>query len=461
MGGALHFVLNGEPVEVAGVDPRTTLLHWLRARGLTGAKEACGEGECGACAVVSVVPGRDGGSRYVAQNACLLLLPEADGAEIWTVEGFGRAGALHPVQQAIVAAHGSQCGYCTPGFVAALFAHHYAAHRPAPEQALAGNLCRCTGYRALREVAAGLPAPAAGDPFAARLRAPAPAARALHYEAAGARFDRPGSLAGALELRARHPEAVLLAGGTDLVAELNQRGSAPRHLISLGAVAELRACAGRGGTVTIGAGATWREIEERFAGRVPLFAQLLPRFASPLVRERATLGGNLMTASPVGDGAVALLALDAEAELASPHGSRRVPLHEFFAGYRRTVVGPGEILAAVHVPAAPPSLARFHKVTKRELDDIACVSAAIALWLDGGTVTRARLAFGGVAPTPARALAAEQALVGRRLDAASLAACQAAVAAAFRPISDVRASAAYRSALLGSLLARTWAEASP
>jgi xanthine dehydrogenase small subunit len=457
---AFEFVLNGTPVQVAGVDPDTTLLAFLRARGLTGTKESCAEGECGACAVAVVVAAGPQRSRYQAVNACLVLLPEVAGGEVWTVEGL-RGAELHPVQRLLVEHGGSQCGYCTPGFVVTLFAHYYSAPRGAPRAALAGNLCRCTGYRPICEAAAHLPAPASDDPHAQRLRHEAPAAAPFGYATPAGSYHRPTQLDAALALRAAHPDATLLLGGTDLVVEHNQDGRRHACVIALGQVVGLRAIEERADRFVIGAAATWHEIEERLAPSVPLLRQMIPLFASPLIRARATLGGNLMTASPVGDGAPVMLALDAEVELASAHASRTVPLATFFTGYRRTALRGDELLVAAHVPKRPPSAARFYKVSKRELDDISSVSAAFAVWLEDGRVVRARLAFGGVAATPLRATDAEDLLVGRALDAAALRDCQAAATAAFTPIDDVRASAAYRAAMVGSLLGKFWSEVAP
>ncbi|MGB3967123.1 MAG: FAD binding domain-containing protein, partial [Planctomycetota bacterium] len=283
----------------------------------------------------------------------------------------------------------------------------------------------------------------------------------LDYEAGGARFLRPTSLDEALALRAAHPTAVVLAGGTDLVVDVNQVGTRNSGWIALGAIAELRRIEERADRFVIGALATWTDLEERLAARVPLFADVIPLFASPLIRARATIGGNLATASPVGDGAPVLLALDAQVELAAATGRHTAALADFFTGYRRTALRADELLASVHVPRPLPEVARFYKVSKRELDDIAGVSGAFAVWRDGGVVTKARLAFGGVAATPVRAMAAERELVGRRLDAGSLASCQRAAVAAFTPIDDVRASAAYRTAMVASLLAKFWHEVAP
>jgi xanthine dehydrogenase small subunit len=457
-----RFTLNGRTETVNDVDPHTTLLGYLRARGLTGSKEGCAEGECGACAVAVVDRDANGRARFEAVNACLILLATVADAEIWTVEGIGKGGALHPVQRAIAEGGGSQCGYCTPGFVMALFAH---LHRAPPRDltaSLSGNLCRCTGYRPIRDAARALPVLADDDKFVRRLAEPVATLSSIHYAAHDAALDRPNNLKDALFLRARHPEARVLAGGTDVVVELNQEGTRYPRLLSLEGIAELRAIAHEERTLVLGAGITLSDIEERLGQRVPLLAEVIPLFASPLIRARATLAGNLATASPIGDSAPVLLALDAEVELASIRGRRRVAMREFFVGYRRTVLEPDELIVAIRVPAAQPHQARFFKVSKRRLDDISSVAAAFALEVDHGVVTKARLAYGGVAPTPARAEQAEQTLIGAPLDRRLMDLVRPALERAFTPIGDVRATAAYRKAMVVSLFERfLWEHAAP
>jgi xanthine dehydrogenase small subunit len=448
----IQFVLNGAARELRDVDPHTTLLNYLRDSGLTAAKEGCAEGECGACAVVFVE--RSAGAaeaRYEAVNSCLVLLPMLEGNSVWTVEGMGTSRTLHPVQAALAGGGGSQCGYCTPGFVASLFALYYRSPRGDVREALSGNLCRCTGYRPIWDAAHGLAEPADDDAFVARLREPAAPLAALRYETPHGRFDRPTTLEDALMLRAAHPEARLVAGGTDLVVELNRQRSRAAHWIGLDAVRELAAFSESEAGYSLGAGMSLSEIGRVLRGRVPLVEQLLPLFASPPLRARATLGGNLCTASPVGDSAPVLLALGAELELHGARGKRRVALADFFTGYRKTLLAPDELLVAVHLPRAQPGMARFYKVTKRPLDDISAVAAAFALTLQDGLVREARLAFGGVAATPARATAAEKLLVGRPFGPEQVAAARDELARTFAPIDDQRASAAYRRALVVSL----------
>jgi len=457
----LRFMINGKVEEASGLDPHTTLLQYLRQRGLTGTKEGCAEGECGACAVVMIDHDFEGPAHYEAVNACLVLLPLVHGRSVWTVEGVANAGTLHPVQTALVEAGGSQCGYCTPGFVMSMFAHYYRSPRDGVDQALGGNLCRCTGYRPIRDATRALPQVAPNDPFAHLLGRQVQPPSTLAYEAHGVSFLRPSSLAEALQMRAEQPDTQVIAGGTDLVVEVNQNRARHSRFLSLVGIPELNSFRVDGDGFVLGAGLTWNELEAKLAGQVPLVAQLVPLFASRLIRARATLGGNLLTASPVGDAAPVLLALDAELELASLRGARRVPISSFFTGYRQTVLAPDELLVCVRIPRELPTVSHFYKVSKRVLDDISCVSAAFALTLDGGVIRKARIAFGGMAATPVRASAAEAALIGQAWDKAALARAQQALRGAFTPLSDVRGSAAYRLALVESLLEKFYLEAQP
>lgn len=416
---APEFLLNGRQVRAAGHGAHTTLLDFLRARGLTGAKEGCAEGECGACTVVMVRP-RGTSTAYLPVNSCLLLLPMAAGQEILTVEALAAGGPMAPVQQAIAAAGGSQCGYCTPGFVMSLFAEQYRPGREGPcdPQAMSGNLCRCTGYRPIRDAALLLGAPPEG-PLLDRLRAPAPAIGAARFDG----FARPGTLAECFTLLAAHPDARLIAGGTDLAVESNLKGRRFPFLISVEALRELRIFRETGAAFEIGAGLALSEIDLPH----PVWSEWRTLFASPLIRNRATLGGNLATASPIGDAAPLLLALGARLRIASAAGERMVPLDSFFLGYRKTALAAGEVLVAVEIPKPLPDVVRFYKVAKRRVDDISTVAACFAL--RGGEL---RMAFGGVAATPMLVREGEE----------------------LHPISDHRGSAAYRLAMTKSLLAR-------
>nr|MDQ3031459.1 FAD binding domain-containing protein [Myxococcota bacterium] len=392
---AIRFRLNGREVEARGVDPNVTLLHWLRASGASGSKEGCAEGECGACAVALVATGPDGRTRYEALNSCLFLLAQAHGREIVSVEGIASSSAaLHPVQRAMAAGGGSQCGYCTPGFVVSLFAEYYRADEgPLDEESFGGNLCRCTGYRPIRDAAVELAtirtkdAARAHDLHRARLAQAAPPPEPLSYASAAngspsRSFHRPTQLADALEILAREPGLTIIAGGTDLVVEINQRHTRFDGLLALDQIAELRGVRATERAIEIGAAEPLASVEEALHGKLPLLDQLLPLFSSRLIRTRATLGGNLMTASPIGDSPPVLLALGAEIVVATRDGDRVVPIDELFTAYRKTALAPGEILRAVRIPLPAARIQRFYKVSKRRMDDISTVAAAFAIDVD-------------------------------------------------------------------------------
>ncbi len=461
MTGTIRFELNGAEVSLHGQEPLTPLLHVLRSRGLVAAKEGCAEGECGACAVVLREQGADGSVRFEAVQSCLLAIGSVHGGQCWTVEALGTPARPHPVQAALIEHGGSQCGYCTPGFVATLFAHYYRSSRPDPVHALSGNLCRCTGYRPIVDAARSLPVVAGDDVFCKLLARPSASQEPLHCTHGGVTFDRPTTLRAALEARARHTETVVLAGGTDLLVEWLDAPQ-PRHVLALDAVAELRTWRKSEHFIELGAGLTLADLEDTELAARPLWRELLPLFASRQIRTRATLGGNLMTASPVGDCAPVLLALDAELVLSSLHGQRTLPLADFFLGYRKTAILPDELLQAVRIPVPGPAHARFYKVQRRAADDIACVSLAAAVALDAsGEVTHARLAWGGVAATPLRIRPAELALEGTRFEPDAVVAARDAALAALTPMSDPRGSAEFRRELVGGLLAKFRHEALP
>jgi xanthine dehydrogenase small subunit len=451
---AARFLLNGKLTVARDDEPHVSLLAYLRSVGLTGAKEGCAEGECGACAValVSTEPGRR--ARLIAVNSCLLPLGALEGRALWSVEGVAPTeGSLHPVQSALAQCGGSQCGYCTPGFVMSLFCEYYREERTDYDpEAISGNLCRCTGYRPIVEAALSLPRP---DEIERKLRLlQCPKGAAIE----SARFLRPHSLAEACDALAQHPRARAVSGGTDLMVEANLEHTRFAQLVSLEALSELQEFERSPSELVIGAGLTLEQIAQRPHG-LALFDQLLPAFASRLIRNRATLGGNLATASPIGDAAPVLLALDATLDLVGCEGKRQLPLSEFFTGYRKTVLEPGEVIVSIRVPLPAARLSRFYKVSKRVLDDIATVAAAFALDLDEhGCVVRLRAAYGGIASTPLRAHAVEQLAVGQPWTRATLDQLLGAVRALGTPLSDARGSADYRRALLEKLLEKFWTE---
>jgi xanthine dehydrogenase small subunit len=461
---AISFVLNGEPVTVGAFDPNTTLLEFLRQRGLTGTKESCAEGECGACAVVLTRPAQSG-SRYHAVHACLTLLAAVADHEVRSVEGVASGSVLHPVQAALVEHGASQCGYCTPGFVMSLFAEYYRPGRSEVDlAAIDGNLCRCTGYRPIRDAARSLPVlrdDDAHDAHVRRLGEPAPRIAAFVHEHAGGAVLRPTSLLELRQMWRDHPEAKVVAGGTDVVVEMNQLYRRFNALLLVDQIPELMHIEEDDSALILGAGVRLAELERALAGRLRAFDGLWAVFGSRLVRERATLGGNLATASPIGDSSPVLLALDAELELDSEQGRRRVPLSAFFTGYRKTALLPRELIGRVHIPKPFPEVTRFYKIAKRVSDDISSVSVAAALSFDRDCVRQARLAFGGVAETPRRLPSVEAALNGQAWNRATLDAACAQLDAAITPISDVRASADYRRHAARACLARLFDGAQP
>jgi xanthine dehydrogenase small subunit len=376
------------------------------------------------------------------------------------VEGVAAAsGELHPVQRALVEQAGSQCGYCTPGFVVSMFCEYYRPARSGFDlEAVSGNLCRCTGYRPIASAASSLGLPLAEDPQLAQLARPCAALRGCLSRAAGHSYLRPSNLNELFVAWAEDPSATLIAGGTDLMVYVNQRYERYERLIALDAIEPLRELAQDSAALHIGAGVTLTALSEAQPG-FALLEQLLPLFASRLIRNRATLGGNLATASPIGDAAPVLLALGAELSLVSAAGERRLPLHAFFTGYRQSALRPQELILSVHVPRAAPPIQRFYKVSKRVLDDISTVAAAFALELaPDRTVRRLQVAFGGVAPTPLRAFAVEQLMQGRAWNAETCALACAALAKLAQPIADHRGSAEYRAALVVKLFEKFFAE---
>ena len=483
MCSAIAFRLNGRNVRVEDVSPNTTLLEYLRATGLTGAKEGCAEGDCGACSVAILDRDSQGRPCYRAINSCLVPLVLMVGREIVSVEGVASHGKLHPIQEKMVRGHGSQCGYCTPGFVMSLFEGYYRDDVRKPDQLddqLCGNLCRCTGYRPIRDAAiAAFPErhrKNGQDSFTEQLKQSTVELGGVEYQFAGERFLRPTSLGGLLQLLEQFPEGRLIAGATDLGLEITKRFKRFPTLISVEAVPELKQIECTDAEWRIGAAVTLTQIEEQMAEEFPALADMLRVFGSRQVRNRATMGGNLVTASPIGDSAPVLLAFDANVVLVSQKDGtdgtdatndgleeRTLPIDEFFVSYRKSALRPGEILKTIIVPrCSQQDITRkcaWYKVSKRREMDISTVAACfrVDLGLDG-MVRHSRLAYGGVAAIPMRARKTEQALLGKQWCAETVRKVLPMLQGEFTPITDVRGSAEYRRALITGLFEKFFFE---
>ncbi|MER7718580.1 FAD binding domain-containing protein [Streptomyces flaveolus] len=480
-----RITVNGNSTPISPAAPQTTVLDFLRERGLTGTKEGCAEGECGACSVLVARPGVNKPTDWVAVNACLVPVASLDGQEIVTSEGLATAGepgtppALHPVQEEMAVRGGSQCGYCTPGFVCSMAAEYYrpdrCAHADTDADAadgtdtehgpngfdlhsLSGNLCRCTGYRPIRDAAFAVGAPTEDDPLARRREQSPPEPVATEYTQGDSAFVRPGTLAEAVRLLRERPDAVVVAGSTDWGVEVNIRSRRADCVIAVDRLPELRELRVESDHIEIGAAQTLTEIERRLDGDVPLLAELFPQFASRLIRNSATLGGNLGTGSPIGDSPPVLLALEASLVLADADGERVVPLADYFTGYRQSVRRPGELIRAVRIPLPLSPVTAFHKIAKRRFDDISSVAVAFALDIEDGVVRKARIGLGGVAATPIRALATEAALEGKPWVTETVEAAAQVLQAQGTPMNDHRASADYRAAMLGQSLLKLYAQ---
>ncbi|MDO9074530.1 MAG: xanthine dehydrogenase small subunit [Rubrivivax sp.] len=471
----IRFLHHGAVVEVGDAAPTRTVLEWLREDARrTGTKEGCAEGDCGACTVVLGELDAAGALQLRPVNACIQFLPTLDGKALFTVEDVAAAdGSLHPVQRAMVEGHGSQCGFCTPGFVMSLWAgyesHGQAGCVPGRQQLadeLSGNLCRCTGYRPILDAAQrayqAAPVRLARAPVVAALQA-LQAAPPLHYQAPGhAPFHAPRTLHELAALREHRPEARLLAGSTDMGLWVTKQFRDLGELIFVGGVAALKTIEITPEVIRIGAGASLEAAWQALAGEWPTLGDLWLRFAGLPVRLAGTMGGNVANGSPIGDSAPVLIALGATVVLRSGAVERRMALEDFYVGYMQNRLAPGEFVLALEVPRARPGQAvRAYKIGKRFDCDISAVCAAFALQLDGGVVDDVCIAFGGMAAIVKRAPQAEAAMRGQPWNEASLQAAMAALALDYTPLSDMRASAGYRLQVAQNLLRRCWLETRP
>ena len=464
---ALRFFRCGQVVTLSGVATDRTLLDLLREDlHCSGTKEGCGEGDCGACTVV-VGEEKQGKLELKAINSCIRLAHSIDGMALWTVEDLKN----HPAQEAMVECHGSQCGFCTPGFVMSLFAL-YESRASGPisrlqaQGALSGNLCRCTGYRPILDAAQAmqdLPAMRVDqDAVLAGLRQLAKPERQqanTAIAAPDASYLSPKTLKDLLSLRAQHPQAQLVAGCTDVGLWVTKMHMQFARILDLTRVKELRRVEQYKHHIAIGAAV---KLTDAFAALVadrPQLASFAHRFAGLPVRNSGTLGGNVANGSPIGDSMPLMIALGANVVLMSERGHRELKLEDLYTGYRKNVMAKGEVLAWIKVPrAAPQEFSRVYKISKRLEDDISAVCLALNLHITDGMVARASIGVGGVAATPVRAIKTQAALLGQPWNPATVQAAAQVLRAEFSPISDMRASAAYRSEVLGNLLQRYWLE---
>jgi xanthine dehydrogenase small subunit len=457
---AVEFLLNGRRRAVEDVPPTTTVLDWLRAHAhLTGTKEGCAEGDCGAC---TIVIGREleGARAYQAVNSCLMMLPQIANCAVLTVEGLAaRDGTLHPVQQAMIDADATQCGFCTPGFVMAMFAFHAggeAAQDTVIHEALAGNLCRCTGYRSIVEACRrAARAPHVDTENGGDAGMLAALSACADYRADGQVFLRPPSLDALFAAMAEFPDALLLAGGTDLGLRVSKEREPIPAVISVANVAQLQRINVAAGALELGGSVTYTQalphIDRYFASCGALFR----RIGSRQIRNLGTIAGNLATASPIGDTIPGLIALGATVTLASSAGARSMPVESFITGYRKTALRPGEVIAAVRIPflAADAGFSTY-KLSKRFDQDISTVIAAFHLKLRNGEVNELRAAYGGMAERVMRAKNLEAAVAGLPWTRDALANVEAALARDFDPMEDHRGGAAYRLRAAANLLRR-------
>ncbi len=465
----IRFILDGEVIEVGDVEPTRTLLQYLREDLLrVGSKEGCAEGDCGACTVV-LAELDDDRLRYRAVNACIQFLPTLDGKALFTVESLKAAdGSLHPVQQSMVDHHGSQCGFCTPGFVMSMFALYHenaSPDRAEIDDALAGNLCRCTGYRPIVDACLHMreyPTPQANEKqLIAQLRDLKPSSR-LTLEQGASRYHAPVTLDDLAELYQQNPDARILAGGTDVGLWVTKQLRELPSIIYLGNVAELKQIKSDAGDIEIGAAVTLTDAFDQLQQSYPELGEMFRRFASVPVRNAGTLVGNIANGSPIGDSMPALIAINARVRLRLGEDSRELVLEDLYLDYMQNAMQAGEFIEAVIIPQPQAGTQlRCYKLCKRFDQDISAVCAAFALRLDGDQVVDVRIVLGGMAAIPKRAQATEEYLRGEPWNEFTLVTAKQKLESDFAPMTDMRASGDYRSRATANLLQRFYLETRP
>lgn len=470
MRDTIRLLLGHEPRELSDVDPTLTVLNYLRlVERRCGTKEGCAEGDCGACTVVLVEPDGDG-LRCQAVNSCIEFVPTLDGKQLITVEDLrAPGGRLHPAQTAMVETNASQCGFCTPGFVMSLYAFYRNGEAPVRQtidDALAGNLCRCTGYGPIIDAArrmseAEFEQPAAEDADALASLKALDIGETLAFESHGTRYFAPRSVDELATLLLKHPDACLLAGGTDVGLWVTKQHRRLDPLIYLGDVADLRDLQVSDGMIEIGATVTYSDAMDLIADQYPDFGELIRRLGSVQIRNLGTIGGNIANGSPIGDALPALIAVGAELTLRKGGERRVMPLEDYFIDYGVQDLNSGEFVERVRLPVADPAREfRAYKLSKRFDQDISAVCGAYSLALDGETVRDIRICYGGMATTPRRAPKAEATLEGQAWCRETVARAMDALAEDYSPISDMRASLDYRLKGARNLLFKMYLETS-
>lgn len=464
MADKIKFILNGKETEVENLPPATTLLQYLRLHAhLPGTKEGCAEGDCGAC-TVAVGCLKNGKTEFQSINSCIAFLPTMDGREVVTVEHLkSKTGALNPVQDAMVKCHGSQCGFCTPGFVMALSTlmnNNKNANDEDIQDSIAGNLCRCTGYRPILDAARMANENKDRDlPSHPDLLKKVQREKMLAYEAGGGKYFAPTTAQELADIYAQHPNATILAGGTDVGLWVTKFHMDLPVIIYTGNIAELKQVKETPEGLEIGGAASYTDAFAALAAYGPTMEDLLKRFASVHLRNAGTIGGNIANGSPIGDGPPPLIALKAKLALRSKSGSRTINLEDFFIAYKKQDRKPGEFVEKIIVPKLPASAQfRVYKNSKRFDEDISAVCAAFYLDIQNGKVAEARIAYGGMAGTPKRATNAEKILTGATWDWPTVQKAMAALDTDYQPMTDARASAKYRADVAKNLLKRFYIE---
>ena len=463
----IEFFHRGAMVQATNAAPTRTVLEWLREDAqCAGTKEGCNEGDCGACTVVVGTPQPDGTLDLKPINSCIQFLPTLHGKALFTVEDLAKNAQLHPCQQAMVDCHGSQCGFCTPGFVMTLFAHYEnqvrsgkgAATRAELDDVLSGNLCRCTGYRPIIDAAQkmfSLPVRALDDaPVVAALKN----LNTLRHD----KFVSPATRAEFAQYYVQNPQARILAGSTDIGLWVNKQFRAQNHLLYIGNVTDLHFVRVENGALHIGAAVNLETAFAAIARHVlpsnESFREWWVRFASPLIRNAGTLAGNVANGSPIGDSMPVLMALNANVVLQQGESTRALPLEKLYLGYMKNAIQPGEFVAEIVIPTAQTGAFRTYKISKRFDQDISAVCFAGSVLLENGNVKEVRLAYGGMAATPARAVVTEATLIGKPWNEAAIFAAMDALAQDFYPLTDMRATKEYRAATARNVLQKFWLE---